>query len=635
MKNNPFSMSVVGHRERSSMDTNSQNTNSQSNQSPRIIAAVRCYTNKISLPWFERTLGRLNITQKFAYSYALALGIAIIGTGIGLSLGDYHERQALKTLYLADTQERDLEDLKVAVTEMRLHPQRLMPTFGKAIFLDFERAHFSLQIERAKENLGDLDRFLEQYPHHLAVDPKRFRELLQRYEDAIEDYRVAIVALQSQLDFANLADEDIPGGRQQLIAFLSSPTSLKREKRFERLAEDLTRIIVAAENQKMRASQNLTDNRKRRLSIVALSMGLSVALAAFLSLLMGRAIARPLIAVKNVAREVAREGNFNLRTAIDTPDEIGTLATSLNRLIQWMEEYARELQQTQTQLIQNEKMSSLGQMVGGIAHEINNPVSFIHGNIEYLDGYLQNLLALIQHYQKLYPQPPDPLRSQIEAIELEFLIEDCPKIFASMKQGTVRIQSIVKSLRNFSRLDESEMKAVDLHEGLNSTLIVLNNRIGDRIEIVQNYGDLPLVECYPAQLNQVFFHLLANALDALEELISPNSSKHPRIVIQTEQIDINSVRVSIGDNGSGIPSEIRTKLFDPFFTTKPIGKGTGLGLAVVYKIIEKHQGTIAVESTENKGTQFDIVLPLHRDRLQSSDEEKRERSSINKLSTLA
>lgn len=620
-------MSVVGNRERASVDTNSQ-----PNPSLKFITAYKRYAEGISLPWLERSLGRLNITQKFAYSYALALGIAIIGTGIGLSVGDYYERQALQALYLADAQERDLGDLKAAVTEMRLHPQQLMQTFGKAIFFDFERAHFTLQIDRGRENLDDLARFLEQHPHHLAVNPKQFRTLLQQYEGTIEEYRIAIVALQSQLDFANLTPAEIPSGRQQLIAFLSSPSSFKLERRFDRLAEDLTRVLIAAEHQKIRASQNLTDIRKLRLSIVALSMGLSAAIAAFLSFLIGRAIARPLIAVKNVAREVAREGNFNLRTAINTPDEIGTLATSLDRLIEWMDEYARELQQTQAQLIQSEKMSGLGQMVGGIAHEINNPVNFIHGNIKYLDDYLQNLLALIQHYQRLYPQPPDPLRSQIDEIELEFLIEDCPKILASMKQGTTRIQSIVTSLRNFSRLDEAEMKAVDLHEGLNSTLIVLHSRIGDRIQIVQNYGALPLVECYPAQLNQVFFHLLANAIDALEDFISQPFQKSPQIIIQTEKIDGKCVRVRISDNGAGIPSGIRDKLFDPFFTTKPVGKGTGLGLSVAYKIIEKHQGTIAVESAEDRGTKFDIILPLHRDRHKSNNEART--NKLEKFSTL-
>ena len=605
-------MSVAGDRKRIFMDSNSN-----PKQTKKDSTKLKYYVDKISLPWIERSLSRWNIAQKFAYSYALALGIAIVGTGVGLILGDYYERQAFAALTLTDKQEHYLDNVKTAVLEMRLHPQKLLPTFGKTIFFDLERARFSLYVNRVEENLVDLDRFLKNHSHHLSITPEELREIredIQEYQKTTENYRSAIAGLWRQLDFANLNPEEIASGRLQLLTFMSSPSYLKLEMRFNRLAEDIEQTSLATEIQQNRATQNLNNIRKVRLFIVVGSMGLSAAIAAFLALLTSRAIALPLIAVKNIAQQVTRESNFNLRAPVTTTDEISALAISLNQLIEWMNEYTRELQQTQAQLIHSEKMSSLGQMVSGIAHEINNPVSFIHGNIQYLDDYMQNLLTLIQYYQREYPQPNELILSQTDGIDLEFLVEDFPKILFSMKQGTHRIKSIVTSLRNFSRLDESEMKAVDVHEGLESTLIVLNNYFGDRIEIIKDYQDLPQIECYPAQLNQVFLHLLTNATDALKDSLLLSSQKQPQIAIRTEKIDTERVRISICDNGTGISSDIQGKLFDPFFTTKPVGKGTGLGLSIVYKIIEKHQGIININSVKGEGTQVELIFPIRCDR---------------------
>ncbi len=605
-------MSVAGNRKRTFMDSNSN-----PKQPKKVSTKLKYYVDKISLPWIERSLSRWNIAQKFAYSYALALGIAIVGTGVGLILGDYYERQAFAALTLTDKQEHYLDNVKTAVLEMRLHPQKLLPTFGKTIFFDLERARFSLYVNRVEKNLADLDRFLQNNSHHLSITPEELREIredIQGYEKTTENYRSAIAGLWRQLDFANLNPEEIASGRLQLLAFMSSPSYLKLEMRFNRLAEDIEQTSLATEIQQNRATQNLNNIRKVRLFIIVGSVGLSAAIAAFLALLTSRAIALPLIAVKNIAQQVTQESNFNLRAPVTTTDEISALAISLNQLIEWMSEYTRELQQTQAQLIHSEKMSSLGQMVAGIAHEINNPASFIHGNIQYLDDYMQNLLTLIQHYQREYPQPTDAILSQIEEIDLEFLVGDFPKILLSMKEGTYRIKSIVTSLRNFSRLDESEMKAVDLHAGLESTLIVLQHYLGDRIKISKYYQDLPLVECYPAQLNQVFLHLLTNATDALKDPLILSSQKQPQIIIQTEKIDSTQVKITISDNGIGIPSDIQGKLFDPFFTTKPVGQGTGLGLSIVYKIVEKHQGIIKVNSIKGEGTQVELILPIHRDR---------------------
>jgi two-component system, NtrC family, sensor kinase len=279
---------------------------------------------------------------------------------------------------------------------------------------------------------------------------------------------------------------------------------------------------------------------------------------------------------------------------------------------QQLEKTLKKLKETQSQVIQSEKMSSLGHLVAGIAHEINNPVNFIHGNITHAHQYTQDLLDLIQHYQETYPTPPAAIAQQIEDIDLEFLQTDLPKTLSSMKMGTERIREIVKSLRNFSRIDEIGAKAVDIHEGIDSTLLILQNRLGKEdgrnpIAIEKHYGTLPLIECFAGQLNQVFMNILANAMDALEE-----EPAHPagKITITTAIAADDGISIVIHDNGPGIPPEIQPKIFDPFFTTKPIGKGTGMGMSISYQIItETHGGTLTLHSTPETGTSFTITIP--------------------------
>jgi signal transduction histidine kinase len=277
-----------------------------------------------------------------------------------------------------------------------------------------------------------------------------------------------------------------------------------------------------------------------------------------------------------------------------------------------------QLQRTQAQLVQTEKMSSLGQLVAGVAHEINNPVNFIYGNLAHANDYVQDLLGLLDLYRGQYPEPADTIADEIEDIDLEFLLEDLPKILKSMQVGADRIKEIVASLRNFSRMDEAEVKAVNLHEGIDSTLMILHNRVkarGDRagVEIIKAYGDLPRVECYAGQLNQVFMNILANAIDALEE--AERASDAPRtnqIRIETRSLEGDRVQIAIQDNGPGIPPQVQQRLFDPFFTTKPVGKGTGLGLSIAYQIVsDRHGGNLTCTSTPGTGTTFEIIIPIY------------------------
>ena len=328
-----------------------------------------------------------------------------------------------------------------------------------------------------------------------------------------------------------------------------------------------------------------------------------------------------------------------------------------------LEKALYDLQRTQAQLIQSEKMSSLGQLVAGVAHEINNPVNFIYGNLIHAQGYFQDLLALVEFYRTAIPYPPVFIQEHIEAIDLDFLITDLTQLQESMKVGAERIREIVRSLRTFSRLDESESKQVDIHSGLESTLMILQSRLKAKpgypaISVIEEYGNLPLVECYPGQLNQVFMNLLSNAIDALEEKIRNLQSQAKGIRSQTDshfdatitittgvmvkensedgEIDIGKaeengtiihpltssqfhlltispthVFIRITDNGTGMTQKTKQQLFDPFFTTKPVGKGTGLGLAISYQIVvEKHGGQLRCNSALGQGTEFVVEIPI-------------------------
>lgn len=294
----------------------------------------------------------------------------------------------------------------------------------------------------------------------------------------------------------------------------------------------------------------------------------------------------------------------------------------LKRLTEYLEQQVSDrtaaLQTVQVQLVQQEKLSTLGELIAGVAHEMNNPISFIANNIPPLEEYIAGVSEIIQLYQQEYPNPTSKITTAIERLDLEFVLEDMVKILESLKVGSERIEKISTSLRSFCRSDSDVKIPADLHEELDSTLMILQHRLkgnGDRpqIEVSKTYGALPEVDCYVGQINQVFMNILANAIDALDEAIAQDKINDPipQIQILTEVDSEQWVVIRIADNGMGIPESVQQRLFEPLFTTKPVGKGTGLGLSIAHQIVvDKHNGELAVNSQPGKGTEFIIKIPI-------------------------
>ncbi|TVP65240.1 MAG: HAMP domain-containing protein [Nodularia sp. (in: Bacteria)] len=605
---------------------------------------------KKKLTWLNRLSYRWNIAKKITYGYTVAIGISFIGTTSGFLLAYNNETYAYKQLNLSYQQQSLLKDLENSVTRIRLHPQRLATVLDNSIWFEFEKNQFQNQLIIVNKNLDQVKNFVNTYSQDLVINKTEFDYLLENYYLTTQSYSKIVNFFWQQVERNNLSGQKLKLNHTDLIILLQEEQQVNINVKFDQLSDELILVIGQADIHKQKAHTRFEQAQQLRVKVILGSMLLSTAIAAALAIYSSRLIARPLQLVTNVARRITQESNFKLRANIKSNDEVGTLATSLNQLVEWVGDYTQELElarqnleqrveertqelelarqnleqrvtertqelqtilqdlkETQGQLIQTEKMSSLGEMVAGIAHEVNNPVNFINGNIEYANDYIQDLLILIDLYQQEYPEPSWIIAEKIAEIDLDFITKDLSSLLTSMKMGAQRIREIVLSLRNFSRLDESAIKEVNIHEGIDNTLLILNHRLKNEITVIKNYGNLPLIECYPAQLNQVFMNILSNAIDVL---IDKKNTRNRQITIATLKLDVNHIQVGIRDNGSGILPELKNKLFNPFFTTKPVGKGTGLGLSICYQIIDKHKGKIEVISELQQGTEFIIKLPI-------------------------
>lgn len=609
-------------------------------------------------------LSRLQVGQKIGLGYALALGIAVSGTIAGFGLGNYHIQQSTQREESIRNEVELLHRLQTGILQVRTHQQQLIPLSQHSEEFAAEYAHILRHQHELENTWSELRSFLKPIPDSVnAPDNKRSSDLstfIQTYDGVPERYLGELNVLVQQIQTLNLqSPADVKQAQAILLQFTNSTLALK----YDEISDDLIELIEQSYHDAGNAEQEFREAGYVAQKIVAVSIGLSIAIAILFAIFTSHAIAQPIRSLTRIAQRSTKESNFDLQAPIDSEDEIGILADAFNQLIQSvkqlleeqqiahqqlttysqtleqkveertqelsdnnerLQELVSQLRQTQIQMVHSEKMSSLGQLVAGVAHEINNPVNFIHGNLAHIQEYAYNLMSFVQLYQKYYPTPIAEIAAEADEIDLEFLQDDLPKLLNSMRMGTDRIRKIVLSLRHFSRMDESKYRAVDIHEGIDSTLLILQYRLKAKpecpgIEIVRDYGDLPPVECYAGQLNQAVMNIVVNAIDALEEANAKRTyqdiqANPSRITIRTAIVNERWVEIAIADNGPGIPEAVLQKIFDPFFTTKPVGKGTGMGMSICHQIItEKHGGKLDCFSNPGEGAEFVLQIPIQQD----------------------
>lgn len=603
--------------------------NSEPPSSQRSAIAQQWVQSPLQLAVFLEQTGSLR--TKIMRGYLLALGIAVLGTTTGLVIGNQLQQQALAARNAAARERQLVNQLQVDILYNR--PAKQLSPYVQ------EPQRFRQESRAMIERINGIGQLLRQ--HNQSAEPLQLpglQALLTDYEQSVQAFSDRLETAIAQLLPMTADPAQRVQAEQTLLNLVKSPEFVA----FIEFPDQLVEYSNRATTLEQTAETNLLRAETLRMQIIILSLVISSAIAVVLALRTSRIITQPLQQVTHVAQQAARESNFDLRADVYTHDEVGTLAQSLNQLIERVKILLAEQKAAEAQLVHSEKMSSLGQLVGGVAHEVNNPVNFIHGNLNHAGTYITDLLEIIDLYQQHYPQPADAITAKLADADLEFIRSDLPQLLASMQVGTERIRKIITSLRTFARLDEAERKTVDIHEGIDSTLMILRVRLKSHqppIQVEKHYGQLPLVECFPGQLNQVFMNILMNAIDALDSCdrspLTDYYDQQPNtITISTAICDSSGrstgeesapnlgvsqvsplaqdwVEIRISDTGPGIPANIQKKLFDPFFTTKQVGKGTGLGLSISHQIIvDMHQGQLSCQSTPGRGAMFMIRIPV-------------------------
>ncbi|MBW4426617.1 MAG: HAMP domain-containing histidine kinase [Nostoc desertorum CM1-VF14] len=569
--------------------------------------------------WFSRLTNGLSVVNKIKCGYALALSVGILGTTIGLIFGEHYQEKALQEQQNAFKELNLLYRLQTSILQTRTHQQQLIPLVPYPDLYTEEYAHITnVHAPQIEQVWPELQKYIKSADYVGENHTENIPLFLKTYDGLAQTYIRQLKELLQQLELSPLTENKIAIAQQKLLKFTNSDLAIK----FDGISDELVTVIDTSYKDLTVATAAFKTAAQMRVYIITASVLLSALIATLLALFTSRTITRPVEVLTNMAQRVTKESNFDLQAPVMTTDEIGILAIAFNQvlyrvkcLLEEQQAAAFHQQQMQeAQLLQSEKMSSLGRMVAGIAHEINNPVNFIYGNLDPAIQYVDDLLALLQTYRQEVPNPPLAVQSYATEIDAEFLEEDLPKLLQSMKFGADRVRQIVLSLKNFSRLDEAEAHPVNLHECIESTLLILNNRIKKGITIERLYGDIPSIEGFSSSLYQVFMNILNNALDALEE--QHNAQDKPRITIATELKDKNWVVVRIIDNGSGIPLDVQERIFETFFTTKARGVGTGMGLSISHQIVvEKHGGQLMCKSEVSSGTEFIISLPIQKHHL--------------------
>ncbi|MEL6938610.1 MAG: ATP-binding protein [Cyanobacteria bacterium J06598_1] len=588
----------------------------------------------------------MTIRRQIAQGYAFVLGMALAGTTAGILVGSHFQKQALAAQEVVIAERKLLSDLQVKILYNRPTKQ-LSPYLNNHLSL---RSAGNLMLGRIVDiqallaSRTDIYEAKSQLSTAYDTETDRgLKQLLDSYETDLIQFHNRVQGFTQPVQPTEYSAANVTVAQKRLISLVQGPEFAN----FVQLPKDLVPFVTHVERQERDASAALAQAIALQTHIIFGSLALSLAIAALIAHRTSREIAQPIQSITQLAHRINHENNFSLRVPVLGKGEVVSLANSFNQLIAQvkqllgevsqkntdLETALKQLQQKQMQLMQAEKMSSLGQLVAGVAHEINNPVSFIHGNLVHVQRYCQSLIGLIGLYEEHYPTPAPAIQAEIENVDLPFVQDDLPSLISSMRVGTQRIRTIVLSLRNFSRMDESTFKAVNIHEGLDSTLLILQHRLSDgnglpKIDIKKDYDELPSITCAAGTLNQVFMNVLINAIDALRG----SSSKHahaepthakptrsPQITLRTSKLlpdhhattqTTDWVQIEIADNGPGMSADIQARIFEPFFTTKPVGTGTGMGLPLCYQMItDTHKGKLEVFSKPAGGTAVIIQIP--------------------------